>query len=400
MPTRRGKDKPGSSTEKTRVYPSPDKRPSRRGRIAAERNGQKHALRDSRIRVPLGATKVIKARSTCFLFLAFLFSAIAAAQCSLPTVSKTVNICAPTSGATVSSPVAFSASAFDSSAKVSAMAIYIDNVKVYTVNSNQLNTSLPIAAGAHTAVIKAWNTTGATFSSTVKFTAGSTTPPPPPPTGGGATCTLSTVDPSVTVCAPVNNATVTSPVHVNAGSTDSSFKVNAMQIYVDGTLAYKNALNYVDTDLTIASGAHKITVKGWDASGRSFLQSVYVSVSSTASAPTVTMTASPASITSGQSSTLNVTAQNASSVVVTNNVDSSSTTLSGVGGTVTVSPTVTTTYTATATNSAGAKATATSTVTVSTSTGTGDNTSVNHIIFYSHENRSFDSYFGMLNPLR
>lgn len=341
---------------------------------------------------------MIKARSTCILFLTFLFSAMAAAQCSLPTVSKTVHICAPTSGATVSSPVTFSASAFDSAARVTAMAIYLDNVKVYTVNSNQLNTSLAIATGTHTAVIKAWDASGASFSSSVKFTVGSTAPPPPPPSG--ASCTLSTVDPSVTVCTPANNATVTSPVHVNAGSTDSSFKVTAMQIYLDGTLVYKNSLNYIDTDLTIASGVHKITVKGWDATGRSFSQAVFISVSSTETAPTVTMTASPASITSGQSSILNVSAQNAASVVVTNNVDSTSTTLSGVGGTVTVSPTVTTTYTATATNSAGAKATATSTVTVSTSTGTGDIKSINHIIFYSHENRSFDSYFGMLNPYR
>lgn len=322
-------------------------------------------------------------------------SAFGAAQCSLPTVSKTVHICAPTAGSTVSSPVTFSASAYDASAKVTAMVIYLDNAKVYTTSSNQLNTSLTVATGTHNVTIKAWDATGASFSSALSFTVGSTTPPPP---GGGPTCTLSTVNPSVTICTPVNNQTVTSPVHVNAGSTDST-KVTAMQIYQDGTLVYRDSLNYIDTDLTIASGVHKLTVKGWDSSGRSFSQAIYISVSSTSTTPTVTMTANPAAISAGQSSTLTVSAQNASSVVVSNDVDTQTYTLSSTGGTVTVSPTVTTTYTATATSSSGTKATANSTVTVSTTTG-GGITSINHVIFYSHENRSFDSYFGMLNPYR
>jgi phospholipase C len=215
----------------------------------------------------------------------FSLGTFAAAQCSLPSTNKTVHICSPSNGSTVTSPVSFSASAFDSSARVTAMAIYLDNVKVYTVSSNQLSTSLSIAEGTHNVTIKAWDATGASFSSAIKFTVSSTAPPPPPPPpGGGATCTLSTVNPSVTVCSPTNNSSVTSPVHVNAGSTDST-KVTSMQIYQDGKLVYKNSLNYIDTDLTMSSGVHKLTIKGWDSSGRSFSQVVYISVSSTPPPP-------------------------------------------------------------------------------------------------------------------
>jgi len=74
-------------------------------------------------------------------------------------------------------------------------------------------------------------------------------------------------------------------------------------------------------------------------------------------APTVGITANPTSITSGNPSTLTVTATNASTVTV------GSVTLGDAGGTVVVSPIVTTTYTATATG-AGGTATSSATVTV------------------------------------
>jgi phospholipase C len=81
-------------------------------------------------------------------------------------------------------------------------------------------------------------------------------------------------------------------------------------------------------------------------------------------APTVTITASPTSIKAGQSSTLTVTATNATQVTITGS-DNSSYTLPVKGGTQVVSPAATATYTATATGAAGTTAaTATATVTV------------------------------------
>jgi hypothetical protein len=76
--------------------------------------------------------------------------------------------------------------------------------------------------------------------------------------------------------------------------------------------------------------------------------------------PTVTMTASPASITTGQSSTLTWSATNATTVSINQSIGGVAT-----SGTRVVSPTATTTYTITATNSVGS-VTALATVTVST----------------------------------
>jgi len=100
---------------------------------------------------------------------------------------------------------------------------------------------------------------------------------------------------------------------------------------------------------------------------------------------------------SGQSSTLTVTAANATSVVITDNLDSTKYALANTGGTVTLSPTATTIYTVTATGTNSQTATAMVTVTVSASAA---ETSINHVVFMLQENRTFDTYFGMLNPYR
>jgi phospholipase C len=110
---------------------------------------------------------------------------------------------------------------------------------------------------------------------------------------------------------------------------------------------------------------------------------------------TVSITATPSTITSGSSSMLTVTATNATQVTITG-TDGSSYTLQPAGGTQSVSPTATATYTATATNAAGS-VTATVTVTVEPPATLQ---SIKHVIFMLQENHSFDNYFGMLNPYR
>lgn len=80
------------------------------------------------------------------------------------------------------------------------------------------------------------------------------------------------------------------------------------------------------------------------------------------SPPTVAISANPASIISGSSSTLTITATNAAQVTLTG-TDGTSYTLSATGGTQVVNPATTTTYTATATVN-GVKTTATATIMV------------------------------------
>lgn len=90
-------------------------------------------------------------------------------------------------------------------------------------------------------------------------------------------CALSTVNPSATVCSPANGSTVTSPVKIIAGTTDST-PVKLLQIYVDGAKKYEAALAAAYVTLSLPAGSHRITAQGIDTSNRIFKKSVSVTV--------------------------------------------------------------------------------------------------------------------------
>jgi phospholipase C len=202
-----------------------------------------------------------------------------------------------------------------------------------------------------------------------------------------------TMDKTVAICSPANGATVGSPVQFTAAALDNEHPITGMVLYVDSQIKGQSSNASLSASVSLSSGSHPVVIRAWDSTGFFFSSQESIVVSALA----VTITASPAQITQGQSSTLTVTAQNASQLVVTNNVDSTSQSLASSGGTLSVSPAQTTTYTATATAADGTKATSSAVVTVSTS---GSLAAVNHVIFMLQENRSFDTYFGMLNPYR
>jgi hypothetical protein len=88
-------------------------------------------------------------------------------------------------------------------------------------------------------------------------------------------CVLSTVNPSVTICTPVAGQTVTSPVHIVAGTTDTN-TVKLMQVYVDGAKKYEVLASSLDASLTMSSGSHRVAVQASD--GTTFKQVIYITV--------------------------------------------------------------------------------------------------------------------------
>lgn len=151
---------------------------------------------------------------------------------------------------------------------------------------------------------------------------------------------------------------------------DNEHPMTATTLYVDSQVAARSSNGTLTASVPLATGNHFIVIRTWDSSGFFFSSSENITVSSSTSAPTVSITANPASITAGSSSTLSVAAQNAASVSVTGS-DGSSYALASTGGNITVSPAATTTYTAKATNSAGQSATSSTTVTVTSGGGGG-----------------------------
>jgi hypothetical protein len=174
--------------------------------------------------------------------------------CTATTVG--VNVCSPTSGSTVSSPVRFTAAA-KSTLPITAMRIYIDNVSVYLTSAASLDVSIAVSPGTHNVVVQAWNSSGAVLKSAlITLTVAQGTP--------GA-CTAAIV--GVTVCSPTPGATVASPVHVTAAAKSAAGPITAMRIYVDNVSVYAINAPGIDTTLAISSGTHSMVVQAWDSTG-------------------------------------------------------------------------------------------------------------------------------------
>jgi hypothetical protein len=87
--------------------------------------------------------------------------------------------------------------------------------------------------------------------------------------GARGPCTTSTINPTVTVCQPVNGTYLPSPVTVQADAYDKN-KVTAMQEYVDGKLDYSEDVTSFDISLPMPLGEHSLVTKAWDDAGLSF----------------------------------------------------------------------------------------------------------------------------------
>jgi len=109
-----------------------------------------------------------------------------------------------------------------------------------------------------------------------------------------APCVLGTVNPSVTICAPADGATVTSPVRIVAGTTDSR-RVTVMQIYLDGAKVYQVNARSLNTLVPMAVGTRRVAVQARDSAAKWFKQVIYINVAATQ--PIVSVNVSPASAT-------------------------------------------------------------------------------------------------------
>ena len=175
------------------------------------------------------------------------------------------NICAPANNATVSSPFTVQAAAHMATA-VNNSQTWLDGVKVYQVSGANVNTSVTAATGSHRLTVQAVDTTGAVVKQTVYVTVGT------------GSCVLSSADPSVTICTPAPNSTVTSPVKIVAGTTDSGATVTNTFVWVDGVKQWTASGGSLNTSIAMSVGTHRVTVQAKDSLGRYFQSTVNVTV--------------------------------------------------------------------------------------------------------------------------
>ena len=94
----------------------------------------------------------------------FTVSACTASQ------DKTVVICSPQANGTVDSPIQIAAAAKDDEHRITGMVAYINSQVVARSSGASLNASVQLSAGHYNLVIRAWDSTGAYFSSQEIFT--------------------------------------------------------------------------------------------------------------------------------------------------------------------------------------------------------------------------------------
>ncbi len=189
-----------------------------------------------------------------------------------------------------------------------------------------------------------------------------------------------------------------SSTSISAGQSDTLTvtETSAATVHVTGSNGTSYDLPYSGGSLTVSpTSTTTYTATATNANGSATSQ-VTITVTPAQTTPTVSIAAANSNITAGSSDTLTVKATYSTKVTVTGS-DGSSCTLASTGGTVTVTPTATTTYTAEASGTSGTVVSAETTVTVGSSAGLS---SIQHVIFMLQENRTFDTYFGMLNPYR
>ncbi len=144
------------------------------------------------------------------------------------------------------------------------MHIYVDGLSVYANLTNTLDTFVPLAAGSHAVVVKAWDSGGAIFQvvETIAVVSGTTT-------GTGA----------VNVTSPVNAAQVGSPFQVVATASAPS-PITQMAIYLDSTLVFTSKSSSVNTQVSAGAGTHSIVVQAWDSGGTVYKKPLTVTVGS------------------------------------------------------------------------------------------------------------------------
>lgn len=179
--------------------------------------------------------------------------------------STGVTVCAPLNGAATGSPVQITAGAA-AGAGIAAMKVYVDNQDSYTIQSNSINTTLPMSAGSHNVVVQAWDKNGNVYKTPVNISV----------SGGGQSAPASCGATSgVQFCTPTNGSAASGSVQVMAAGGSS---IDAMNLYIDGQdpPAFTTQSNSINTSVNLSSGGHNLVVVGWDSAGNVYQASINV----------------------------------------------------------------------------------------------------------------------------
>ncbi len=173
----------------------------------------------------------------------------------------TVTVKTPANGATVSSPVPYSATATTSTCTkgVASMGLYVDNQLVYVQNGASLNTNWQLSPGKYNTVVEEWDYCGGATYTPIAITVSNQS--------------------GVWVTSPTNGGSVGSPVnYVATASTTCNKGVASMGVYVNNSLTYVVQGATLNTNLSFNPGTYNTVVEEWDHCGGAAYTPVKITV--------------------------------------------------------------------------------------------------------------------------
>lgn len=165
----------------------------------------------------------------------------------------------PLPGSQVISPIPIQASATPGSGhSIRGWYVYVDGVAAYHAGSvSSINTTITVSTGAHTVLVRAWDSSGAY---------------------GDQTLSLEVSRVAVNISTPANGASVDSPVNIRASGL-SAHPITGWYIYVDKVAAFSQGKgDSINADVPMTSGSHTVMVRAWDSTGAYGDQTVNVTV--------------------------------------------------------------------------------------------------------------------------
>lgn len=192
-------------------------------------------------------------------------------QCPAPSTDG-INVCSPTEGANVTSPVSILATATVSGG-VYRFELWSGSTKLVNVrNSGVMDQSLSLAPGSYHLIFNAYNTAGTHVYATLDITVG----------GGGGSCSAPSSN-GINVCSPNEGDTVASPVPISAAATLST-GVYRFELWSGSTkLASVSNSGFMDQSVSLAPGSYSLIFTAYDTAGTHVYATRDITVSGTSS---------------------------------------------------------------------------------------------------------------------
>ena len=164
--------------------------------------------------------------------------------------SSGVDICSPTAGQTVTSPVTFVADASGASGEVNHLELWIDGSKIGNYTGATMNTGVTLPGGTHAAtVVEVDSQLHYIKSNPVTFTVQQKV----------ASCSAPG-SPGAVLCSPVAGATVSSAVQFTGAGMGASGSVNHLELWIDGSKIGNYAGSTMNIQVTLPRGTHAATL--------------------------------------------------------------------------------------------------------------------------------------------